>query len=215
MNSSLIFVIGASLALATGLRAQDLNADSYLNRSIAAGALGVAASDSAIDRQVPQPRPKATGEGFKEGRFYAGPRIIAGGYGATAIGFQVEKGIMQKQDWSNGRIGVSGSIDMFSYSDAYFATRWSYRVIPIAGFVNYHVTLKNPKIDPFIGAGLGYYIVSASYDGPGNPGYTARSSAMDFGVQLGGRYFFKPNMAVQAQTGLGFGAMALGLSWTM
>ncbi len=200
----------ASLPLAAQGNSQ---ANSPFARQISSGSLGVGSADSVA---VAQPRRAAPGvEGFKEGTFYMGPRVIAGGYGATAIGFQVEKGIMQKKDWGNGRIGVSGSVDMFSYSDAFVGSRWSYRVIPVSGMVNYHFTLENKKLDPFIGAGLGYWLVSSSYDGPGSAGYTARASTVEFGAQLGARYFFKPNLAVQAQTGMGFGAFALGLTWKL
>lgn len=156
----------------------------------------------------------ADATGFREGSLYVGPRIWAGVYGTLAVGVQGEKAIGgQRKDLGNGRLGVGGSIDMYSYSDAAYGYRWSYRVIPVSGFVNYHFDLKESKFDPYAGVGLGYYIVSSSVDGPGASEASARGSALFLGLQLGARYFVKPNLAVQAQTGLGLGALSVGVTW--
>lgn len=157
-------------------------------------------------------------EGFKEGHLYAGPHIWAGVYGTMAFGVSAEKSIGgPRKDLGNGRIGVGGGIDMYSYSVGYASYRWSYRVIPVSGFANYHMTLKNPRLDPYAGLGIGYYIVSSSVDGPGldHYDYTARANALFVGAHIGARYFVKPNLAVQAQTGVGLGNLAVGVSWKM
>lgn len=160
------------------------------------------------------PAADGDGTGFREGHLYVGPRVWAGVYGTLAVGVQGEKAIGgQRKDLGNGRIGVGGAVDMYSYSDAVLGYRWSYRVIPVSGFVNYHFTLKDSRIDPYAGIGLGYYIVSSSFDGPGGSDGSARGSAAYLGLQLGARYFVKPNLAVQAQTGLGLGALSLGVTW--
>jgi hypothetical protein len=152
--------------------------------------------------------------GFREGHLYVGPRVWAGVYGTLAVGVHGEKAIGgPRPELGNGRIGVGASIDMYSYSDGAFGYRWSYRVIPVTGFVNYHVTLKESKLDPYAGIGLGYYMVSTSVDGVNTSASSARGSALFLGVQLGARYFVKPNLAVQAQTGVGLGALSLGVTW--
>ncbi len=153
--------------------------------------------------------------GFSDGKLYVGPRLWAGVYGTLALGVSGEKAIGgPRKDLGNGRIGVGGAVDMYSYSDAYFGYKWSYRVIPVSGFVNYHMTLKNTKFDPYAGLALGYNVITSSFDGPnGESDASARAGAMFVGVQLGARYFVKPNLAVQAQTGLGLGALSLGVNW--
>lgn len=153
-------------------------------------------------------------EGFTEGSVYAGPRItLSGGYGG-AIGLHVERAIAApRMNVAKGRLGVGASIDVYSYSDAAFGTRWSYRVIPITATANYHFTLQNSRIDPFVGVVIGYSIVSTSVDGPMPGDNSAGASAFGVGLQWGARYFVKPNLAVQAQTGLGYGALGLGVAW--
>lgn len=188
------------------------------------------AADSAVRRvpaeKAPEPTPlravreststndAADDTGFREGHLYVGPRVWAGVYGTLAVGVHGEKAIGgPRPELGNGRIGVGASIDMYSYSDGAFGYRWSYRVIPVTGFVNYHVTLKESKLDPYAGIGLGYYMVSTSVDGINTSASSARGSALFLGVQLGARYFVKPNLAVQAQTGVGLGALSLGVTW--
>jgi outer membrane protein W len=151
---------------------------------------------------------------FSDNSLHIGPRIWAGVYGTMAYGIAVEKAYgSARKELGNGRIGIGASVDMYSYGQSYVGYSWSYRVIPIAGFVNYHIDLKNPKLDPYAGIGLGYNVISASVNGPTGSFSAARGSNMFLGLQLGARYFVKPNLAVQAQTGLGVGNLALGVSW--
>lgn len=159
-----------------------------------------------------------TSKGFEEGHLYAGPHIWAGVYGTMAFGVSAEKSLGgPRKDLGNGRIGVGGGVDMYSYGVGYAGYRWSYRVIPVSAFANYHMTLKNARLDPYAGLGVGYYIVSSSVDGPGlgHYDYTARANALFVGAHVGARYFVKPNFAMQAQTGVGLGNLALGVTWKM
>lgn len=159
------------------------------------------------------PAAATTTAGFVEGGKYLGARVWAGVYGSLAFGGQFEYGLTPpRPDLGNGRFGVSAAVDMYSYGA--FSGIVNYRVIPISGLVNYHVTLDDKRIDPFVGLGLGYYIVSVSVDG--SDGYRgARASTLFVSGQLGARYFFKPNLAAQVQTGFGLGAAAVGLTWKM
>ncbi len=177
-----------------------------------------ASAEARKNESSPASAKGSVSEGFKEGHLYAGPHIWAGVYGTMAFGVSAEKSLGgPRKDLGNGRIGVGGGIDMYSYSVGYAGYKWSYRVIPVSGFANYHMTLKNPRLDPYAGLGVGYYIVSSSVEGPGldHYDYTARANALFVGAHIGARYFVKPNLAVQAQTGVGLGNLAVGVSWKM
>lgn len=206
----------ATLSVALTLTAAQVQAQRSLASGIAASARDSTLAATPKD-EAAAPSPEGTiSEGFKEGHLYVGPRVWAGVYGTMAFGVSAEKSLGgPRKDLGNGRIGVGGGVDMYSYSAGYAGYRWSYRVIPVSGFANYHMTLRNPRLDPYAGLGLGYYIVSSSVDGPGLDHYdvSARANALFIGAHLGARYFVKPNLAVQAETGVGLGSLAVGVTW--
>ena len=71
--------------------------------------------------------------------------------------------------------------------------------------------MENKKFDPFIGLGLGYYIVT---EPSGYPGSSYNSGIYFIGT-LGMRYFLSENMAFYADAGAGAGALHVGLSFKL
>ncbi len=208
----------ATLMLAVALSATSAVAQQRRSAPASPASRDSTSADAAKNGSSPASTKGSITEGFTEGHLYAGPRVWAGVYGTMAFGVSAEKSLGgPRKDLGNGRIGVGGGIDMYSYGVGYAGYRWSYRVIPVSGFANYHMTLKNPRLDPYAGLGVGYYIVSSSVDGPGldHYDYSARANALFVGAHIGARYFVKPNLAVQAQTGVGLGNLAVGVSWKM
>ena len=135
---------------------------------------------------------------FQEGKSHAGPSIGLSFLGSTAsFGANYEYGM--KMADIPGLIGIGGVVRYWSYGEIY-----TYTDIIIAAQGNYHISLKNKKLDPFIGLILGYDINSWSYDGPYSDYLTnTTSGGLVLGLTLGTRYWFSPNMAVNARIGSG------------
>lgn len=173
---------------------------------IAAFAVAVAGAQTATAQA------KAASTGFRTGYTDIGPAIGLGGInGASAsFGGRFEHAIMPLPDLGNGMLGVSASFDYYSWGDF----GWNYRYMPIGVTANYHFKLEEPKFDPFLGAGLGYNIVSCSRSitGVGGCGY---SSGIYFIGRAGARYFFNPKMAAYGDVGTGGAALNVGLMFKL
>lgn len=129
------------------------------------------------------------------------------GEASIALGARYEKIIKPLPDMGDGLLGIRAGVDWYTFSVLGYS--WSY--IPISGSVNYHFKMENKKFDPFVGAGLGFYIVSepSGYTGPGY------NSGLYFVGVIGMRYFLNENMAFYADAGAGAGALHVGLSWKL
>lgn len=153
---------------------------------------------------------------FETGSIYAGPRIWIGNLnGATAIGVQAERGMTEPGQYGPGIISAGAGVDYYSWSQS-FATfgKYSYSVIPVQIFSNYHFILEDhPRIDPYLGLALVYQMVSSSWEGAGVAGASASGSSTDFAGQAGVRYFFSPTLSAQAQIGFGYGTLGIGATW--
>lgn len=153
---------------------------------------------------------------FVTGAIYAGPRIWIGNLnGATAIGVQAERGMSEAGAYGPGLISAGAGVDYYSWSQSFAGLgRYSYSVIPIQIFSNYHFVLEDyPRIDPYLGLALVYQMVSSSWDGSGMAGASASGSTTDIAGQAGVRYFFSPTLAAQAQVGFGYGTLGIGATW--
>lgn len=172
-------------------------------------AIAVLAVAGAASAQEP------AGRAFTAGSMHAGPRVWLGNLnGAVAIGGQVEKGLTQAEQLGPGVISGGLGVDFYTWSWDYTGLgEYSYTVIPIQAFTNYHFPIaSNPKLDPYLGLSLVYSIVNASWDGPGAAA-DAEASSLGFAGQGGLRYFVSPNFAVQGQVGFGYGTIGIGTSW--
>jgi hypothetical protein len=136
-----------------------------------------------------------------------GPTIGVGGIdGASlAIGGRYEKGVKQLPDLGNGVLGIGAIVNVYQYSSANFGAGSSdFRFVQFGGTVNYHFHVDDPKWDPFLGLGLGYVVANVSGLG------TANSGLFTVGY-VGARYFYTPNMAIQADLGVGSSTLNVGL----
>jgi outer membrane protein W len=150
---------------------------------------------------------------FSTGYTDVGPVIGVGGInGASAsFGGRFEHAIKPLPDLGNGTLGIEAAFDYYSWGQDFVGYSWSYKYIPIGVTANYHFKLDEPKIDPFIGAGLGYNIVSCSGTGAFGSVSCGYSSGLYFIGRVGARYFFAPKMAFYADAGAGGAALNVGL----
>jgi hypothetical protein len=129
------------------------------------------------------------------------------GEASIALGGRYEKIIKSLPDMNDGLLGSRAGVDWYTFSVLGYS--WSY--IPVSASANYHFKMENKKFDPFVGAGLGFYIVS---EPSGYPGSAFNSGLYFIGV-IGMRYFLNPNMAFYADAGAGAGALHFGLPWKL
>jgi len=147
------------------------------------------------------------GQGFGVGYNDIGVVVGLGGLGdaSASFGGRFEHAIKALPDMGNGILGVQVAFDYYSWS----GPGYSWKYIPIGVTANYHFKLDEPKIDPFVGAGLGYQMITC--DAPGLPSGYCSNSAVYFIARAGVRYFFSPKMAAYADAGAGGGALHLGV----
>lgn len=170
----------------------------------------------AAGAQTATAQAKASSGGFGVGYTDIGPAIGIGGLGnaSASFGARFEHAIKPLPDLGNGTLGIQASFDYYSWGDSFVGYSWNYRYIPIGVTANYHFKLQEPKFDPFVGAGLGYNIVTCSSSGTGfgNCGY---NSGIYFIGRAGARYFFSPNMAAYGDVGAGAAALNLGVMFKL
>ena len=149
---------------------------------------------------------------FNVGYTDIGPAIGLGGIGSASVSFggRFENAIKALPDLGNGILGIEAAFDYYSWSNTFAS--WSY--MPIGVTANYHFKLDEPKIDPFIGLGLGYQVISCDVKGT-NLGNVCTNSAIYFIGRVGARYFFSPRTAFYADAGAGSGALHVGLMFKL
>lgn len=135
---------------------------------------------------------------YNYGGYYGG---LYGGGGGVTLGGSFEYGFTDQ-------ISAGAQVDF--YSRSFGGYRFS--SIPIALRGSYHVNellnLNNDKIDLYGGLQLGYTIESNNL-GVGD----YRNGRALFGVHLGGRYYFQPNLGAFAEVGYGVTAVKLGVTF--
>jgi hypothetical protein len=149
--------------------------------------------------------------------FDPGSNHVAGviGFGnigdaGVSIGGRFERAIKTLPEMGDGVLGIEVSVDWWQYSiDNSVLGDWSWTYIPISGTANYHFQVEGGKWDPFLGAGLGFWIVSADC---GNVDCDS-NSGLYFVGRAGVRYFFQPAMAVYADLGAGASTINIGASF--
>lgn len=140
---------------------------------------------------------------------------FAGAYGTGGIAITggYEYGVTEN-------ISLGGVLGYSSSSENFLDGTWKYTYFLIAARGSYHIDLfHNPNIDTYGGILLGYNIVSSSVTW--NAGYsnifgnvfTASSSYLEYGIFIGGRYYFDPHWAVQAELGYGLGILNIGIAY--
>lgn len=157
--------------------------------------------------------PTAAQAQFGEGQKYFGAHVGLSGVGSTAA-FGVNGEVAY-----NDRIGIGAWADTWSYGQTYTSafgsSSYSTRYIALAGTGSYHFPIESqPKLDPFVGVALGYYIVNAEATSGGFTA-TADDSRMFVGGFGGARYAFKDNLSGVARLGFGASYLTLGVDFKL
>jgi opacity protein-like surface antigen len=112
---------------------------------------------------------------------YVGPEDIDGTF---SIGAFMDHGNI------TDRISLESRVDYWSQSESAFGSEASVRDIAVGARGKYNFVVSNPKIQPFLGAGMGVHFVKAEVSMPdfGIPGMptSVEDSMTKFGLDLGG-----------------------------
>jgi hypothetical protein len=160
------------------------------------------------------PAQSGVGVGYTD----VGPVIGLGGIGGASIslGGRFEKVIRALPDMGDGLLGIQVSADWWSWDYNYFGgNNANVSYIPIGVTANYHFRTENRKLDPFVGAGLGYQIVSASCVINGIDYCGSYSSEIYFIAKAGLRYFTSESLAFYGDVGAGAATLNLGVMFRM
>jgi len=141
---------------------------------------------------------------------------LGGLNGASAsFGGRFEHAIKPLPSLGNGMLGIQAAAEYYSWSSSFVGYSWSYKYIPIGVTANYHFKLDEPKIDPFVGLGLGYNVVSCNFSGSAGINDCGYSSGIYAIARAGARYFFSPKMAVYGDVGAGGATLNLGVMFKL
>jgi hypothetical protein len=132
-----------------------------------------------------------------------------GGIGLSSWGLPLYAGVDYGFDKN---ISFGGELSFRSFNERVFGARYTSSIIGVAGNANYHFVEMlgiDDLFDVYAGLNVGVYIWNTSGDYLGNGG-----TGLGIGAQIGGRYYFKKNMAVNVELGGGnaFSGGKVGLS---
>jgi hypothetical protein len=150
-----------------------------------------------------------------EAQFAAGQRHVGVHVGLSGVGSAAAIGVNAELAYTD-QIGIGLFADTWSYGQswgsAFGGGSWDVRYVALAGTGAYHFRIEgNPKLDPFLGATLGYYIVNTESSASGAPTYDASSSRMFLGGYGGIRYFLNDRLSGVARAGVGASYLTLGV----
>lgn len=144
-----------------------------------------------------------------------------GGSGYSSIipplSLSYERGIIDNLFDEKSSLGIGGYIGYASSKDEWFtgstkySWKYNYTIIGARGVLHYQLV---DKLDTYGGLLLGYNIVSSKFDGVIDAG-TRKAAGSDLGWALfiGGRYYFKDNIAAFAELGYGISYLTVGVSF--
>lgn len=145
-----------------------------------------------------------------------GPIVGLGGIGEAGIAFggRFERAIKTLPNMGGGTLGIMVGVNYYTYDTGFGSFNASWTYIPIGVTANYHFNIDgSPKIDPFVGLGLGYAILNC--DWPGSGFDPCGDSEIYFIGRAGIRYFYRPNMALYADAGAGHSTLNVGLMFKL
>jgi hypothetical protein len=125
-----------------------------------------------------------------------------GSMGIPPLSVSYERGIIDQLFDDKSSLGLGAYLGYASHK--WTGYTWSYTIFGVRGSVHYQLV---DKLDTYGGLMLGYNSASVSGDWVG-----ASASEMLWSLYIGGRYYFKENIAAFAELGYGIAYLQLGVS---
>lgn len=107
-----------------------------------------------------------------------------------------------------GYLGYAGA--KYKYAGYDYGWKYSNIILGPRGYLHYNLV---EKLDTYVGAMLGYNIVSSTWYGSGSSVGSATGSGLLFSGFLGARYFFNDNVAAMAELGSGIAYLNIGIAF--
>jgi outer membrane protein W len=133
---------------------------------------------------------------------YVGPEGIDGTF---SVGVFADHGTITPN------IGLESRIDYWGQSETAFGAEASFRDIALGTRGKYYFDVSNPKIRPFMGAGLALHLVHAEVTIPaqfGLPEMTVEDSSTKLGLDLGGGMAMPIGLRTDLLTELWYGIVS-------
>lgn len=165
-----------------------------LRRSLAAIALLAALPVAASAQVTTTTAPTTSDRAFSVGMGLIGPSIGFGGIEGYdfAIGGRYERGFRAFPELANGVLGLGLDADFLSASEGGVSSR----IIGITPVAHYHFAIQTqPKLDPYVGVGLGIFLFNVDVEGFGSNSETQFEPVL----KAGARYWLSPRAAGQAE----------------
>ncbi len=150
-------------------------------------------------------------------QFAAEHHFIGHSIGLSFLGSTPEYGLNYEYgvDLQNvGTVGIGGLFRYWGYNETY----WKYTNILIGAQGNYHFKIPDSKLDPYVGLVLAYDIGSTSWKDQELAGFSASAGGFWAAIQVGGRYWLTPTLALTARLGFGslsYGALDVGVDFKL
>jgi hypothetical protein len=148
-------------------------------------------------------------------KHYAGPSIGLSFLGSSAqLGLNYEYAFIIE---AFGTVGAGGIFRYWSYEESFSGGSYDYTDVLIAGQFNYHFKVESNRIDPWLGAVLGFVTGSVKTTLSVNQYYPEPShDGLWLGFHGGARYWIMPTIAIIGSVGFGTlscGALELGVDF--
>ena len=114
--------------------------------------------------------------------------------------------------FEKGVLGVGGYAGFSSYKYDYADSGWKTYDFILGARGNLHYPFVD-KLDTYAGLMLGYGIISNYYYGDYDEyDYSGTSSGLQWALFVGGRYYFRKNLAAMAELGYGVAILNIGIA---
>ena len=148
-------------------------------------------------------------------QFGAGQRYVGAHVGLSGVGSAPAFGVNGEIAY-NENIGIGAWLDTWSYGQTFTGLGggdWNIRYVAIAGTGAWHFNVESvPKLDPFVGVGVGYFVVSNSWEGSGTIGSFSGSGSRIFVDGFAGvRYKLNENLSGDVRAGANASYLTVGI----
>lgn len=162
----------------------------------------------------------STSKTFAQSKFndVTGTTLVNAGIGLGSYGLNGTGGLPLTASVEHGfSKEISAGVEV-SFVQRKFASDWKYTYFIIGARGSYHfneiLSVTNPKLDVYGGAGLLYRHFKIKYGKNGSEDYFGKSSdgAISIDLHAGSRYMFSDNIGAFAEVGYGISPLKLGVT---
>ncbi len=150
---------------------------------------------------------KTQAQEYEQGSLVANVGIGLGGGLGLPISASVDYGFKEK-------ISLGGFVGFSTTNEDLGFFKVNYTYILVGARAGYHFDLGVDKLDPYVGALLGYNAASVGFEpDPGPPFNNITAGGVIFGGFAGARYYITDNIGAFAELGYGLGTATIGVAY--